>query len=225
MLLEEAGVKKIISFFIILLFLLPLQSQEKEEGIEPKNETESYQNVYTEITLEDFETTEYSKDNIKFRKIRYQDANAQIREQFPAPFNNSKKYLGVKVKGKLGDSFQVFLTKPLEINKYAQSVSIWVYGKNFSGDLSFIVQDAENKTHSLSLGKTNFLGWKKITVNMGKNIKQQDAFLEQEKTLKILYIQYKPANKSIHPQWQYFYIDDITATVREKYKDSQSDDW
>ncbi|MFA5518752.1 MAG: flagellar filament outer layer protein FlaA [Spirochaetota bacterium] len=217
--------KKIMPFFIMLLFLLPLQSQEKEEEIEPKNETESYQNVYTEITLEDFETTEYSKDNIKFRKIRYQDANAQIREQFPAPFNNSKKYLGVKVKGKLGDSFQVFLTKPLEINKYAQSVSIWVYGKNFSGDLSFIVQDAENNTHSLSLGKTNFLGWKKITVNLGKNIKQQDAFLEQEKTLKILYIQYKPANKSIHPQWQYFYIDDITATVREKYKDSQSDDW
>lgn len=217
--------KKIIPFFIMLLFILPLYSQEKEKGIESKNEAESYQNVYTETTLEDFETTEYSNDNIKFRTIRDQDAGAQIRDQFPAPFNDSKKYLGVKIKGKLGDSFQIFPAKPLEINRYAQSISIWVYGKNFAGDLFLIIQDTEDKTHSIFLGKTNFLGWKKITANLGKNIKQQDAFLEQEKNLKILYIQYKPANKSIHPQWQYFYIDDITATVRDKYKDSQSDDW
>ncbi len=217
--------KKIIPFFIMLLFILPLQSQEKEEGIEAKNGAESYQNVYTEITLEDFETTEYSNNNIKFRQTRDQDAGLQIRDQFPAPLNGSKKYLGVKVKGKLGDSFQVFPAKPLEISKYAQSISIWVYGKNFAGDLSLIMQDVEDKTHSLSFGKTNFLGWKKITVNLGKNIKQQDTFLEQDKKLKILYFQYKPANKSIHPQWQYFYIDDITTTVRDKYKDSQSDNW
>lgn len=209
----------------MLLFILPLQSQEKEEGIEAKNGAESYQNVYTEITLEDFETTEYSNNNIKFRQTRDQDAGLQIRDQFPAPLNGSKKYLGVKVKGKLGDSFQVFPAKPLEISKYAQSISIWVYGKNFAGDLSLIMQDVEDKTHSLSFGKTNFLGWKKITVNLGKNIKQQDTFLEQDKKLKILYFQYKPANKSIHPQWQYFYIDDITTTVRDKYKDSQSDNW
>ena len=218
--------KRIIPFLIMLLFILPLHSQENENESEPKNEAEqAYQNIYTETTLEDFETNEYSNDNVKFRKTRDQDAGAQIRDQFPAPSNTSQKYLGIKVKGKSGDSFQIYPAKPLEINKHAQSISIWVYGKNFSGDLAMIVQDAGDKTHSFSLGKTNFLGWKKITVNLGKNIKQQDAYLEQEKKLKILYIQYKPANRSIHPLWQYFYIDDITATVRDKYKDSQSDDW
>jgi hypothetical protein len=210
----------------MLLFILPLQSQETEEGADTKNETDqTYQNVYTETVLEDFETAEYSDDNIKFRKTRDQDAGLQIRDQFPAPFNSSKKYLGVKVNGKSGDSFQIFPAKPLEIKKYAQSISIWVYGKNFAGDLTIIVQDAANKTHRLYLGKMNFLGWKKITVNLDRKIKQQDAYLEQEKSLKILHIQYKPANRTIHPQWHYFYIDDITATVRDKYKDSQSDDW
>ena len=219
--------KKFIPLIIMLLFILPLQSQENEEGTgQPKSETEqTYQNVYTETVLEDFETTEYTNDNIKFRKTRDQKADVQIRDQFPAPFNNSKKYLGVKINGKSGDTFQIFPAKPLEIKKYAQSISIWIYGKNFAGDLTLIVQDAANKTHRIYLGKMNFLGWKKITVALEKNIKQQDAYLEQEKSLKILHIQYKPGNRTIHPQWHYFYIDDITATVRDKYKDRQSDDW
>lgn len=218
--------KKIILFFIMILFILPLQSQEKEEGNEQQSEAEkSYQNVYTEKIIEDFETNEYSDDNIKFRKSEYQDGSVQVSDQFPAPFNSSKKYLGIKVNGRSGDAFRIFPAKPMEINKYAQSISIWIYGKNFAGDLVLIIKDAADKTHNLSLGKTSFLGWKKITVNLGKNIKQQDAFLEQGKKLKILYILYKPANKSINPQWHYFDIDDITATVRDKYKNSRSDDW
>lgn len=212
--------KRIIPFLIMLLFILPLQSQEQESEAE-----ETYQNVYTEIALEDFETNEYTDNNVRFIKTRDQAGGAQIRDQFPAPFNNSKKYLGIKVNGKSGDTFQIFPAKPIEIKKYAQSISVWVYGKNFAGDLTLIVQDAADKTHRLNMGKTNFLGWKKITVNLPKDVKQQDAYLEQEKSLRILHIQYKPANRTIHPIWHYFYIDDITATVRDKYKDSQSDDW
>ena len=212
--------KKIIPVLIMLLFILPLQSQEQE------NESEqTYQNVYTETILEDFETNEYTDNNVRFIKTRDQAAGAQVRDQFPAPFNNSKKYLGIKVNGKSGDTFQIFPAKPIEIKKYAQSISVWVYGKNFAGDLTLIIQDAADKTHRLAMGKTNFLGWKKITVNLPGGVKQQDDYLEQEKSLRILHIQYKPGNRTIHPLWQYFYIDDITATVRDKYKDSQSDDW
>lgn len=212
--------KKIIPFLIMLLFILPLQSQEQESEAE-----QTYQNVYTETILEDFETNEYTDNNVRFIRTRDQAAGAQIRDQFPAPFNNSKKYLGIKVNGKSGDTFQIFPAKPIEIKKYTQSISVWVYGKNFAGDLTLIVQDAEDKTHRLAMGKTNFLGWKKITVPLPRNVKQQDAYLEQEKSLRILHIQYKPGNRTIHPMWQYFYIDDISATVRDKYKDSQSDDW
>ena len=203
----------------MILFILPLHSQDEGEA------EESFENIYTEVVLEDFETTEYNDSNLRFRKTRDQDGGIQIRDQFPAPFNNSTKYLGVKVNGKSGDIFQVFPPEPIEINQHAQSISMWVYGKNFAGDLFMIIQDADNKTHTLNFGKTNFLGWKKITVNLGRNIKQQDDFLEQEKALKILHIQYRPANRTLHPIWHYFYIDDITATVREKYKDRQSDDW
>jgi hypothetical protein len=88
-----------------------------------------------------------------------------------------------------------------------------------------ILQDAAGTNHRLTFGKLNFLGWKKLTLNLAKKIKQQDAYLEQEKKLKILHFQYRPGNQTIHPEWQFFYLDDITATVRDKYKDRQSDDW
>jgi hypothetical protein len=154
-----------------------------------------------------------------------QQGEIQIRDQYPAEFNNSKKYLGVKLFAKKGDTFQIFPAKTLEIKQYCKSISIWVYGKKFAGDFSIMLQDVNGKNHRISFGNTAFLGWKKLTVNIPPSIKQQDDFLEKENALRILHIQYRAANETLHPLWQYFYIDDITATVRDKYKDRQSDDW
>ncbi len=218
--------KKLFAFLIIALFIIPAFSQDATDSEQKSSEVKQVtQKVYTEIALEDFESTEYTSANLKFIKSGEQEATIQIRDQYPAEFNNSKKYLGVKVYGKRGDTFQVFPTKPLEIDKYCKSISMWIYGKNFSGELTIILQDATGTNHRISFGKLNFLGWKKITVNLDKKIKQQDQYLEQEKKLKILHIQYRPGNPTLHPEWQYFYLDDITATVRDKYKDRQSDDW
>ncbi len=221
--------KKLFAFLIMALFFLPAYSQDAKETTEPEKKSgeveQVIQKVYTEIALEDFESTQYTAANLKFIKSKDQEGSIQIRNEYAAEFNNSKKYLGVKVYGKKGDTFQVFPAKPLEINKYCKSISVWVYGKNFSGELTMILQDAAGTNHRLSFGKLNFLGWKKLTLNLDKQIKQQDSYLEQEKKLKILHFQYRPGNQTIHPEWQYFYLDDITATVRDKYKDRQSDDW
>lgn len=222
--------KKIFTCFILLLFILPAVSQDKNEPVkEPEKkagETELVsQSVYTEITLEDFEATQYSNTNIKFIQAKEQQGSIAVRDQYPAEFNNSKKYLGIKLYAKKGDNFQIFPAKPLEIKQYCKSISIWVYGKKFAGELSVMLQDVTGENHRIAFGTTAFLGWKKLTVNLDKKIKQQDEYLEKEKFLKILHVQYRASNDSMHPEWQYFYIDDITATVRDKYKDRQSDDW
>ncbi len=218
--------KKIFICFILLIFILPAVSQVSTETEKKAGEAELVsQSVYTEITLEDFETTQYTDANLKFIKSKDQQASVAIRDQYPAEFNNSKKYLGVKLYAKKGDTFQIFPAKPLEISKYCKSISLWVYGKKFSGEISLMLQDVNGTSHRITFGNTAFLGWKKITVNLPPKIKQQDDYLEKENSLKILHIQYRAANASIHPEWQYFYIDDITATVRDKYKDRQSDNW
>ena len=222
--------KKIFICFILLLFMLPAVSQDaKDVTKEPEKKAgeaeQVSQSIYTEITLEDFETNQYTNTNLKFVQANEQEGSLAIRDQYPAEFNNSKKYLGVKFFAKKGDTYQIFPPKPIEINKYCKSISIWIYGKKFAGEISLMLQDTTGATHRIVFGNTAFLGWKKLTVNLEPKIKQQDEYLEKEKTLKILHIQYRAANETLHPLWQYFYIDDITATVRDKYKDRQSDDW
>lgn len=218
--------KKIFTCFILLLFILPAVSQDVKEPEKKASEAEQVtQNIYTEIALEDFESTQFTDTNLKFTQSKEQQGSVAIRDQYPAEYNNSKKYLGVKVFAKKGDTFQIFPAKPIEITKYCKSISVWVYGKKFSGEISMMLQDVAGTTHRITFGNTAFLGWKKLTVNLPPKIKQQDDYLEKEKSLKILHIQYRAANTSLHPEWQYFYLDDITATVREKYKDRQSDDW
>jgi len=222
--------KKLFVCFILLLFIIPAISQDKKEPVkEPEKKAgevdQVTQSIYTEIALEDFETNQYSDKSIKFIKSKDQQGSAAVRDQYPAEFNNSKKYLGVKLYAKKGDTFQIFPPKPIEITKYCKSISVWIYGKKFAGELSMILQDANGTTHRITFGNTAFLGWKKLTVNLDPKIKQQDEYLEKEKALKILHVQYRAANDSLHSEWQYFYIDDITATVRDKYKDRQSDDW
>ncbi|HOP63055.1 MAG TPA: flagellar filament outer layer protein FlaA [Spirochaetota bacterium] len=218
--------KKLFVFIIITLFILPVFSQDTKKPEEKGDEVKQViQKVYAEVALEDFENTQYTQANLKFTKTNEQEGSIQVRDQYAAEFNNSKKYLGIKVYGRQGDTYKIIPAKPLEIDKYCKSISIWVYGKNFSGQLVMILQDASGRNHTISFGKLNFLGWKKLTVNLSRRVKQQDSYLEQEKKLTILHLQYRPGNKSLHPEWQYFYIDDITATVRDKYKDRQSDDW
>lgn len=218
--------KKIFIGFILLLFMLPAVSQDNKEPEKKPGEAEQVgQSIYTEIALEDFEANQYSNTNLKFIQSDEQQAALAIRDQYPAEFNNSKKYLGVKLYAKKGDSFQIFPAKPIEITKYCKSLSVWIYGKKFSGEISLMLQDVEGTTHRITIGNTAFLGWKKLTVNLNQKIKQQHDYLEKENGLKLMHIQYRAANASLHPEWQYFYIDDITATVRDKYKDRQSDDW
>ena len=218
--------KKILILFILLSFILPAISQDAKEPEKKAVEADQVsQSIYTEITLEDFEATQYTNANLKFIMAKEQQASLAVRDQYPAEFNNSKKYLGVKLYAKKGDTYQIFPAKPLTISKYCKSISVWVYGKKFSGEFSMMLQDVDGTTHRITFGNTAFLGWKKLTVNLNPKIKQQDQYLEKENALKILHIQYRAANDSLHPEWQYFYIDDITATVRDKYKDRQSDDW
>lgn len=219
--------KKIISCLVLALFISPVFSQEGSKDQDKKLDNESVvQQIYSEEVLEDFESSSYTPDkNLKFDITNQQVADLQIRDQFPAQYNNSKKYLGVKCFGRLGDIFRIVPAKELIIKKYCKNMNVWVYGKNFSGELQFVVQDVEGTVHNVSFGKLTFNGWRKLTAPVKKQVKQQNEYLEQEKSFRILYILYKPANDTQVPIWQYFYLDDITVTVRDKFKDNQSDAW
>ncbi len=221
--------KRIALCLLLLPFIIgPAVAQEK--AAEPKKPAETEKvitgdQLYSETTIEDFETTPYTDKNMDFTKSGEQKAGIAIRDEYPAPIPNSKKYLGVKIYGKSGDTLTITPPKKLLIEKYCRTISVWVYGKNFSGELSMFLTDADGKTHRLSFGKLNFLGWRKLAITLTDQVAQQDKYLTQKRVMEIIKISYMPGNTGRLPLWNYFYLDDITAQVREKYTDRQSDDW
>lgn len=202
----------------------PAPSQAPEAA--PAEEVVSDQ-VYREVAVETFETSQYTEQNIKIQAAKDEKAELQLRSDYPAPLKESKKYLGVKVHGKNGNNVTITPTKPLEITDYSQSLSVWVYGKNFSGELSMLVRDATGQNRRFIFGKLNFLGWRKLTVTIPKDFQQEDKYLSQAKTIAIVNIQYNPGRTTPlkSDDWEYFYLDDITAKVRKKYVDKQNDAW
>jgi hypothetical protein len=237
--MEDFGMfKKFIIALIALTFITPLYSQEKEKAADTKKaagdkaaETkkpagDKKVTVWQEVVLEDFETTPYSNRNVTFNKTADQDVKVSTRDQLPATAN-SKKYLGIKLKTRGGDIFVIKPAKELIIDKYCKSISFWVYGKKTNGELTFMLQDTKQVNHKLTIVSTiNFSGWKQFTITLSNKIGQEDDFLNQKKTMKIVNFQYKSAVASNKmTQWEFLYLDDITATVRERYDDKQSDEW
>jgi hypothetical protein len=236
--------KRLIIFLMTAALVVPLYSQDKgkskeeeKKATEEKKAAEEKKDekgtgeklkvaVYQEITLEDFETTAYSNKNIQYVVTSDQEASVAIRDQLPSQAPNSKKYLGFKLKTRGGDIYKITLAKEIIIDKHCKSISFWIYGKKTMGELSFLLQDTQKQVHQLRICTIDFIGWKKIQVLLTNKIAQQDDFLNQKKTMKFLSMQYKSAGSREKPaQWQFFYLDDITATVRERYDDKQSDEW
>ena len=217
------------NLFFLFFFAAPIPKAEEPLYIEPGKKITDFEKIreyiYTVTILEDFETTTYSDKNLKFMQSDGQGV-LSISDNYPAPVNNSKKYLGVKVFAKKGDRFRIEFTKPIEITKYCKTISMWVYGEKIAGELSIMLRDSSGINHLVNFGyaaSSGWVGWKKLSKDLEPKIKQHDDYLGSENPIKILCIQYRAAGRA-QGEWQFFYIDDISASVRDKYKDREIDD-
>ncbi len=228
--------KKLIMAIVALSFIAPVYPQDKggekegkkageEKTAESKKSAASVV-VWQEVVLEDFETTQYSNKNITLNVSSDQEAGLSIRDQFPAT-TASKKYLGLKVKTRGDDTVIIKPAKEILIDKYCRSISFWVYGEKTYGEVSFMLQDTEKTNHRLVVVPViNFLGWKQFTVLLTSKVAQEKDFLNQKKIMKIINIQYRTIGGKGKPaKWEYVYLDDITATVRERSTGKQNDEW
>jgi len=232
----DQQMKRFFTFALLMACAaLPLSAQQKpQDSTAPAPAAEAADDssiisdqVYREVTVENFESNVYADNNITIIRSKDQKAAMAIRSDYPAPIKDSKKYLGVKIHGRVGDWATITPPKELAIADHCQSISVWVYGKNFSGELYAVMKDADGQVKKLSFGKLNFLGWRKLTVPLPKDFSQEDKFLSQPKSIYILKIQYNPGRTEQlrENDWDYFYLDDISAKVRKKYVDKQNDSW
>ncbi len=198
----------------------------KEENFTPLDlKGEADRKIYLEMPLEDFESGDYGANQVNFRFEGHKQAYIKIRSDYPAPIKDSKKYLGIKVFGKKEDAVAIYPIKPIIIDEFCYGLNLWAYGKGFSGRLSIIVKDSDDNTHYLTFGQLNFRGWRKLSIKIPSHVKQQDHFLNQKSKLRIVSFVFNPGNITTNDQWSYVYLDDVTAIVRTKYTDRQSDNW
>ncbi len=214
--------------FLILLMasvvLVPGYTQEDKE--EPKKEeTEAAENyVYREVILEDFENAEYTID---VPRASRRTGKVDLRMDKPPQAITSTKFLGVRTFGKSGDVFNIKppAGKKLVIDKYCREIAIWVGGNGIAGELLFLLKDSDGNTHRVSFGLLNFNGWRKLTVPITSKFSQLEKHLARKRNMEVLYLQYKHRNTG-DLMTHYFYLDNLSATVRDKYElPGPSNDW
>ena len=161
--------KKLLMVVAALALATPLYTQEK--GIEKQDKKPaSTMVVLQEVMLEDFETTPFSNKDITYSVSSDQEAGLSIRNESPATAN-SKKYLGIKVKTRGSDTFVIKPPKEIILENYCKSISLWVYGEKTYGEISLMLQDADQVSHRLVVVPViNFLGWKQFTVLLTNKI-------------------------------------------------------
>ncbi|MBN2077969.1 MAG: hypothetical protein JW838_03330 [Spirochaetes bacterium] len=199
-----------------LVPLHPLEGPAGERAVSP---------VYSEVTLENFETTPYTDAQISCAKPGGRTAGLAIRDRLPATAE-SRKYLEARMHTGGDDVFVITPAKELIIEGHCRSISLYAYGIKTDGTLSFLLMDTGGRSHLLRAGRVNFSGWRKIEVRLGNTISQADDFLNQGKTMKILQVRFHTAGPEASTRrWEYLYLDDITATARDRYLDRRSEEW
>lgn len=210
---------RISSLLLMAAALVPIQSLEGPAG------ERALPQVYREIILEDFETTSYGNAQISCTKPGGRDADLAIRDRLPARAD-SRKYLEAKMHTGGDDVFIITPAKELSIEGHCRSIRLHARGIQTDGMLSFLLSDTEGKRHLIRAGRIHSSGWRTIEVRLGNTIAQADDFLNQGKTMKILQIHFHTAGpEASSRRWEYLYLDDITATVRDRYLDRRSDEW
>jgi hypothetical protein len=70
--------------------------------------------------------------------------------------------------------FSVHPLNPIAIEGIVKTVSIWVVGRNYNHTLKLLFNDYRGQAQELTMGKLNFIGWKKLTVAIPPTIMQTE---------------------------------------------------
>lgn len=102
--------------------------------------------------------------------------------------------------------------RPIYVPGITKNISVWVVGRNYEHQLRLIVDDLSGHRFSLPMGKLNFSGWKKMTVTIPENVKQQERHYNDTTGLKVVGFEIIPDVKDTRGDY-FVYFDDLRATT------------
>ncbi len=171
--------------------------------------------IYQEILLESFDSLPFTERDIRQNEsIR---AHLIIKEDYPAPLPDSGRYLTVEIESDGPDALQVFFRRQPVLRQHTRWFSIWAHGMKLPGDLLILVEDTRGQVHQLSFGTLNFRGWRRLTAEVPDHVIQYDHVPGINEALKIVQLIYRPGPRKRLKKDQIFFLDNLSASVREKY--------
>jgi len=144
---------------------------------------------------------------------------------------SSRNVLGVKVNYfKRGPSyFTVHPLQPLPVEGIVKTISVWVVGRNYNHVLKIFIEDYFGRGQELTLGKLNFMGWKKLTVAIPPAIAQTEYHYTYKTGIKITGFKVECDPLESYGTY-YIYLDDLRCVTDlfgevKRDPDDMSDSW
>ncbi len=155
-----------------------------------------------------------------------------IKDEEEIGIKEEDKYvLGVRVKFyKRGyNTAYIHPVRPLPIEGISKTISVWVVGRNYNHVLKVVIQDFLGNKQELTVGKLNFMGWKKLTVAVPPSIVQSEYHFTNKMGIKFLGFKIEFDPMEAYGTY-YIYFDDLRAVTDlfpETYrdKDDMADGW
>ncbi len=139
--------------------------------------------------------------------------------------------LGVKVQfsHRAASYFTITPANPLPVEGITKTISVWVVGRNFNHVLKIMLLDYFGRHMELTLGKLNFMGWKKLTVAVPPDLVQSEYHYTNKSGLRIIGFRLEGDLMETYGTY-YLYLDDLRAVTDlfgESYRDTDDmvDGW
>jgi hypothetical protein len=139
--------------------------------------------------------------------------------------------LGVKVNFfRRGEStFSVHPMNPIAVEGITKTISLWVVGRNYNHVLKLLFQDYFGNQQEITVGKLNFLGWKKLTVAIPPSITQSEYHYTYKNGIRITGLRVECDQLEAYGTY-YLYLDDMRAVAdlfgeAKRDSDDMADGW
>ena len=171
--------------------------------------------MYHEEVLLDFESS--VADDFLIHTSALKKPRIFWHEEFPAPKQGSKRYMGLEIPSHGNEVISLKLKKPLVMTQYCKEIRVWVYGTFNSARLYFRITDTHKNTGTIYAGILKFRGWRQLKAKVTKKYVQQDEYFKSRTPFQVTHIIYGPGSVQRLKREQYVFIDDISSYVRPRY--------
>jgi hypothetical protein len=193
------SMRKIILVIAMVVLLPPaFLGAQQTEGIEAERlGKDQAQQELVEVSVSKFEDVAFWGSSMMLDEgiaaIRRFEGKPMDKEPIPgeqsSDIQETDRYvLGAKVvffrRGE--SSVSVFPVRPIPIEGITKTISVWVVGRNFNHTLKVIVADYFNQPREITMGKLNFMGWKKLTAAIPPRIVQDEYHFTSDRGLKLI---------------------------------------